>query len=74
MTPGANQFRSLNLGKELTDLVRIECAMKKHFVYIDHIDELRHNETVIKDFDKTLASLRTLIKKIRIFRNSLNNQ
>ena len=48
--------------------------MKKHFVYIDHIDELKHNERVIKDFDNAVRTTRSLIQKIKNFKNNLVNQ
>lgn len=74
MTPLKSKYELLDIDRSLKELVKMECAMKKHFVYIDHIDELRHNERVIKDFDNAIRVVRDLIRKLKIFRNNLINQ
>ena len=74
MTPMKNRYDALDVEKNLLELVKIEYAMKKHFVYIDNIDELRHNEHVIRDFDHALRVADTLLRNIRNFRNNLSRQ
>lgn len=74
MTPLKNKYNAINVDRSLMELVKLEYAMKKHFVYIDHIDELKHNERVIKDFDNAVRTTRTLIQKIKNFKNNLVNQ
>ncbi len=74
MTPLKNKYNAINVDRNLMELVKLEYAMKKHFVYIDHIDELKHNERVIKDFDNAVRTTRTLIQKIKNFKNNLVNQ
>lgn len=74
MTPLKNKYNAINVDRHLMELVKLEYAMKKHFVYIDHIDELKHNERVIKDFDNAVRVVRDLMRKLRIFRNNLINQ
>lgn len=74
MTPLKNKYDSLDADRNLMELVRLEYAMKKHFVYIDHIDELKHKENVIKEFDKAIRITNTMIQKLKSFRNNLVNQ
>ena len=71
MTPGWKKYASLNVEANLLEVVKLEYAMKKHFVYIDNIDELRHDERVIREFDKAIRIVRNLMRKLKIFRNSL---
>ena len=74
MTPLKNKYNAINVDRNLMELVKLEYAMKKHFVYIDHIDELKHKEIVIKDFDNAIRTTRSLIQKIKNFKNNLVNQ
>ena len=74
MTPLKNKYNAINVDRNLMELVKLVYAMKKHFVYIDHIDELKHNERVIKDFDNAVRTTRSLIQKIKNFKNNLVNQ
>ena len=74
MTTLKNKYDSLDADRNLIELVRLEYAMKKHFVYIDHIDELKHKENVIKEFDKAIRITNTMIQKLKSFRNNLVNQ
>lgn len=74
MTPLKDKYNAIGVDRNLMELVKLEYAMKKHFVYIDNIDELRHNERVIKDFDNAIRVVGNLIRKLRIFRNNLINQ
>lgn len=74
MTPLKNKYDSLDADRNLMELVKLEYAMKKHFVYIDHIDELKHKEAVIKEFDKAIRITKTMIQKLKSFRNNLVNQ
>lgn len=74
MTPLEGKYNSLDADRNLMNLVRLEYAMKKHFVYIDHIDELKHKETVIKEFDNAIRITNTMIQKLKSFRNNLVNQ
>lgn len=74
MTPLGKKFKALGIDASLTEVVKLEYAMKKHFVYIDNIDELRHKITVVSDFDKAIRIVRNLIQKLKIFRNNLINQ
>lgn len=71
MTPGERKYKALNVEANLLEVVKLEYAMKKHFVYIDNIDELRHVEGVIREFDKAIRIVRNLMRKLKIFRNSL---
>jgi len=71
MTPGSDKFENIALGDKLMELVKLEYSMKKHFVYIDHIEELRHKESVIRDFDKAINLVTTLENEIKRFRISL---
>ena len=71
MTQGEGKYNALNLDKNLMELVKLEYAMKKHFVYIDHIDDLKHTEAVIKDFDKAINLVGNLINGVKKLRNSL---
>ena len=74
MTPLEKKFKSLGIDASLTEVVKLEYAMKKHFVYIDNIDELRHKFTVVEDFDKAIRIVRNLIRRLKIFRGNLINQ
>lgn len=74
MTPLKNKYNAINVDRNLMELVKLEYAMKKHFVYIDHIDELKHKEIVIKDFDNAIRTTKALIQKIKNFKNNLVNQ
>jgi len=74
MTPLRNKYNAIEVDRHLVEIVKLECAMKKHFVYIDHIDDLKHNERIIKDFDNAIRVVRSLIRKLRIFRVNLVNQ
>lgn len=71
MTPLKGEYSRIEVYKNLLELVKIEYAMKKHFVYIDHIDELKHNERVIRDFDNAIKTVRELIRKLKIFKSKL---
>lgn len=71
MTPGEKQFSSLNLDKNLMELVKLECALKKHFVYIDNIDELKHKEAVVREFDKAIAIVNNLMNGVKRLRSSI---
>lgn len=71
MTPGEKQFSSLNLDKNLMELVKLECALKKHFVYIDNIDELKHKEAVVREFDKAIAIVNNLMNGVKKLRSSI---
>lgn len=71
MTPLKGEYSRIEVYKNLLELVKIEYAMKKHFVYIDHIDELKHNERVIRDFDNAIRTVRELIRKLKIFKSKL---
>ncbi len=73
MTPLKNEYDALGIEKKLLELVKLELAMKKHFVYIDDIDELRHNKTVIRDFDRAISDIDGMIAGLKKFRNRLNN-
>lgn len=68
MTPLKNKFDSLNLDRNFLELVRFEYATRKYFVYIDHIDELKHNSTVIKPFDNSQRIIEGLINKPKFLR------
>ena len=74
MTPLKGKFEAIALDRNLMELVRLELAMKKHFVYIDHIDDLRHKEIVIREFDKAIRITRNLIQKVKNLRNNLVSQ
>ena len=74
MTPLKNKYNAINVDRNLMELVKLEYAMKKHFVYIDHIDELKHKETVIRYFDNAIRTTRYLIQKLKNFRNNLVSQ
>lgn len=71
MTPGEKQFSSLNLDRNLMELVKLECALKKHFVYIDNIDELKHKEAVVREFDKAIAIVNNLMNGVKRLRSSI---
>ena len=71
MTPGQSKYNAIAVDRNLLELVKLELLMKKHFVYVDDIDELRHNASVIGDFDKAIARIRSMIQKLKVFRNSL---
>ena len=71
MTPQKGKYQSMNVEGNLMELVKFELALKKHFVYIDHIDELKHKEIVIREFDKAIRIVGELIRKLKVFRNSL---
>lgn len=74
MTPLKNKYDAIDVDRNLMELVKIEYAMKKHFVYIDHIDELKHKETVVRDFDNAIRTTKALIQKLRNFKNNLASQ
>lgn len=74
MTPLKNKYDAIGVDRNLMELVKLEYAMKKHFVYIDHIDELKHKETVVRDFDNAIRTTKALIQKIKNFKNNLVNQ
>lgn len=74
MTPLKGKFEAIALDRNLMELVRLELAMKKHFVYIDHIDDLKHKEAVIREFDKAIRITRNLIQKVKNLRNNLVSQ
>jgi hypothetical protein len=71
MTSGEKQFSSLNLDRNLMELVKLECALKKHFVYIDNIDELKHKEAVVREFDKAIAIVNNLMNGVKRLRSSI---
>ena len=71
MTPGEDKFVSMNLDKNLMEIVKLEYAMKKHFIYIDHIDDLKHKETIVREFDKAIRIVETLMNKLKILRKNL---
>ena len=74
MTPLKKQFDAIHVDKSLNELVKLEYALKKHFVYIEDIDELKHRESVIKEFDKAIWLADSLISKLKSFRNALNSK
>ncbi len=74
MTPLEKKFKALGIDASLTEIVKLEYAMKKHFIYIDNIDELKHKVTVISDFDKAIRIVRNLIQRLKAFRGNLINQ
>ena len=74
MTPLKSKYDAINVDRNLTELVKLEYAMKKHFVYIDHIDELKHKEAVIRYFDNAIRTTKSLIQKLKNFRNNLVSQ
>ena len=74
MTPLKNKYDAIDVDGNLMELVKLEYAMKKHFVYIDHIDELKHKETVVRDFDNAIRTTKALIQKLKNFKNNLVSQ
>lgn len=74
MTPLKDKYNAIGVDRNLMELVKLEYAMKKHFVYIDHIDELKHKEPVVRDFDNAIRTTKALIQKIKNFKNNLVNQ
>ena len=74
MTPLKNKYDAIDVDRNLMELVKLEYAMKKHFVYIDHIDELKHKETVVRDFDNAIRTTKALIQKLKNFKNNLVSQ
>ena len=71
MTPQKGRYQSMNVERNLMELVKLELALKKHFVYIDHIDELKHKELVIREFDKAIRIVDELIRKLKVLRSKL---
>lgn len=43
-------------------------ALRKHFVYIDHIDELKQNSVVTEQFNGSLRIVNGLINKLKVLR------
>ena len=71
MTPLKRQYKSLKIDANMMVLVKISYLMKKHFVYNDDIDALKHSGVVIGDFDNALYAVRNMIRKLKDFRKNL---
>lgn len=71
MTPGKGKYNALDADRKLMELVKLELAMKKHFVYVDHIDELRHKTLVIRDFDNAISIVGEMIKRLKELRRNI---
>ena len=71
MTPGKDKFSALDIEKKLLEIVKLEYALKKHFVYIDHIDDLKHKELVVREFDKAIRIVNELIAKVGTYKRKL---
>lgn len=71
MTPGKDKFSALDIEKKLMEIVKLEYALKKHFIYIDHIDDLKHKELVVREFDKAIRIVNELIAKVGTYKRKL---
>lgn len=65
------QFESLGVYAQLRNLVRDYMLIKKHFLYIDSINEIKGNKDVQKVLSQMESKIENIKRNIQTYKKSL---
>lgn len=65
------QFESLGVYAQLRNLVRDYMLIKKHFLYIDSINEIKGNKDVQKVLNQMESKIENIKRNIQTYKKSL---
>ena len=67
-----NKYPMYGIRPQMHNIVRLELQIKKHFLYIDAIDEVKGNKVVLQKLRQMIVMVEKLKKNVENYRKTLN--
>ena len=67
-----NKYPMFGIRPQIHNIVRLEMQIKKHFLYIDAIDEVKGNKVVLQKLRQMIVMVEKLKKNVENYRKTLN--